>query len=461
MGLLRLSARLVLLSALVGTTAWAEFTFYPYLQSLTDSSVVVRWETATMESALVEYGLSAEYGLSVTRPEPDTIHELVLTGLIPDTQYHYRVVAGPDSSPDAVFRSAPARGCPVRFAVIGDTRTDSAAHQSVVDQITACMPLPLVVLHTGDLTENATWAQYQTFFRVEQNLLACVPSFPVLGNHDLGSMDNWYRFFLLPGNERFYSVRLGSAAVHAVNVYEAFEPGSEQYSWLESELRADSADSTVRHVFVSLHEPPYTTSAAHPSNLQVREYLSPLFERFGVSIVFCGHIHAYERSLVNGVHYVTSGGGGAPLYWDWLEPEPWTLFRLTCYEFVQVDVHGDSVFCQAVQPDGTVFDPFFCTARKPGVGEGRPAHVAQPVLEVTPSPARGTARLVLRTVRTGPARVAIHDVTGRASVELLNRSLKPGEHRAYWSAPSLPAGVYKVVLTTAEGSWVSQVVILR
>ncbi|MEO0078914.1 MAG: metallophosphoesterase [candidate division WOR-3 bacterium] len=461
MGLLRLSARLVLLSALVGTTAWAEFTFYPYLQNLTDSSIVVRWETATMEPALVEYGLSTEYGLSVTRTEPDTVHELVLTGLIPDTTYHYRVVAGPDSSPDAVFRSAPVRGWPVRFAVIGDTRTDSAAHQSVVDRLTACMPLPLVVLHTGDLTENASRAEYETFFRVEQNLLSRVPLFPVPGNHDLGSMDNWYRFFVLPGNERFYSVRIGNAAFHAVNVYEPFEPGSEQYSWLESELRADSADSTIRHVFVSLHEPPYTTSAAHPSNLQVREHLCPLFERFGVSIVFCGHIHAYEHSLANGVHYVTSGGGGAPLHWDWLEPEPWTLFRLTCYEFVQVEVHHDSVFCQAVQPDGTVFDPFSCTVRKPGMVESRPKHVAQPVLEVTPSPARGIVRLVLRIVRTEPVRVSIHDVTGRTSVELLNRVLKPGEHRLDWTVPNLPSGLYRAILSWPEGSSSDQVVIVR
>jgi len=46
----------------------------------------------------------------------------------------------------------------------------------------------------------------------------------------------------------------------------------------------------------------------------VREALTPLFERYGVDIVFNGHHHNYQRSLVHGVTYIVTGGGGAPIY---------------------------------------------------------------------------------------------------------------------------------------------------
>lgn len=448
--------------ALAWTCAWATFTGYPYLQNLTESSVVVRWETATMEPAFVEYGLTTAYGHSAARTEPDTIHELVLAGLAFDTSYHYRVISGPDTSADAAFRSSASFDRPFRFLVHGDTRTDSAAHQVVIDRMLNAAPGSALALHVGDLTENATLAEYGTFFRVEQNLLARVASFPVPGNHELGNMDNWYRFFVLPGNERYYSVRVGNATFHAVNLYEPFTPGSQQHSWLESELRADGADSAGRHVFVWLHEPPYTTSAAHSSNLEVREHLCPLFERYGVGIVFCGHVHAYERSLVNGVQYVTTGGGGAPLHWDWLAPEPWTVFRLTCYEFVQVDVHGDTAYCRAIKPDGEVVDSFACEARKPALSEGGLVRdIKLPAVVASPSVARGTVNLVVRTARPGHVRLAVRDAAGRLVAELLNKVLAQGEHLLTWSAAGRPAGLYYAVLSTNHGSSAVPVVLTR
>ncbi len=457
-----MKTRAQLALVLAWTCARATFTSYPYLQNLTESSVVVRWETVTMEPALVEYGLTTAYGHSVVRTEPDTVHELVLAGLVPDTSYHYRVISGPDTSADAAFRSSAPFDRPFRFLVHGDTRTDSAAHQAVVDRMLTVAPGSALALHVGDLTENGTLAEYGTFFRIEQNLLARVASFPVPGNHELGNMDNWHRFFVLPGNERYYTARVGNAAFHAVNLYEPFTSGSQQHLWLESELQADGADSAVRHVFVWLHEPPYTTSAAHPSNFEVREHLCPLFERYGVGIVFCGHVHAYERSLVNGIQYVTTGGGGAPLHWDWLEPEPWTVFRLTCYEFVQVDVHGDTVYCQAIKPDGEVVDSFACEARKPGLGEGGSVrNLKLPAVVALPSVARGTVNLAVRTDKPGHVRLTIHDAVGRPVGKLLNQPIVPGEHFLMWSAASQPAGLYYAVLSTNHGCNAVPVVLTR
>jgi len=57
----------------------------------------------------------------------------------------------------------------------------------------------------------------------------------------------------------------------------------------------------------------------------VQDALVPLFEQYGVDMVFNGHDHHYERTCPiragqcssaqeGGVVYYVTGGGGAPLY---------------------------------------------------------------------------------------------------------------------------------------------------
>jgi hypothetical protein len=81
---------------------------------------------------------------------------------------------------------------------------------------------------------------------------------------------------------------------------------------------------------VFLHHTPYSCAngiASIGSDLTVRNGWGPLFEQYGVDVVFDGHDHSYERSktvddfLVGGAGghdglgtiYVMSGGGGASL----------------------------------------------------------------------------------------------------------------------------------------------------
>ena len=424
---------------------------YPYLQNQADSTIVVRWETATLQPGLVQYGLTAGYGMLVTQPSPDSFHELTLTGLVADTVYHYRAISGADTSPAATFRSRALSDRPFRFFAYGDTRTDSAAHQGVIDQMLLTAPLPAFALQVGDLTENGTLPDYSTFFNVEGGLLAGVPMYPAAGNHDLRAPANWYRFFVLPNNEMWYTIRNGNSAFHALNTYDPFTPGSDQYDWLVRELRADSADPGVRHVFIWFHDPPYTTNAAHSSNLDVRAYLCPLFERYGVRLVFLGHVHAYEHSFVNGVHYIVTGGGGAPLAYNWNDPEPWTVFRQTCYEFTLVDVHGDSVFCRSIKPDGQVFDSFAVITPPSGIVAAPPTTAsAAALLSISSSPFSRRVRFTITLQSQDAINLTVFDADGRRWVTLFDGSLPAGGHSFYWEPVDAPEGSYVARLRTSR-----------
>jgi hypothetical protein len=343
----------------------------PYLQNLTQSSIVVRWETAAPRKGVVQYGLTRDLGSTARQTRASTQHEVRLTGLLPDTLYYYRAISGSDTSAGAAFHTPVRPGRNFRFLVYGDHRTNPAAHRGVVDRMKLASPPGGFVLDTGDLTTDGSVDAYQSFFDAAGGLISHAPLFPCVGNHDTGDMKNWETYLSLPNNERWYTFRYGNVTFHNLDLYSPYTPGSPQYDWFLGELRADSADVTVRHIVVTFHEPPYTTNQKHASNRTVRQQICPLLERFGVELSFQGHVHAYEHSFVDGVHYIVSGGGGAPLYDSWGAAEPWTVYREACYEFVQVDVRGDTLAVKAVKPGGEIIDPFVIVREEsaaPGTG---------------------------------------------------------------------------------------------
>jgi hypothetical protein len=363
----------LLISLLAAVNSQAAFVTQPYLQDLTDSSIVVRWETGDQQAGMVQFGPTARHGREVSQPSGSIDHELTLTGLQRNRDYHYHAISGPDTGADAVFHTPVISAKPFRFVVYGDgdDRIDDVPHRNLIDRMTELGPSPGLMLATGDLTEGRSLPGYQAFFNGEFPMTSRVALFPAVGNHEFQDMALRSRFFALPGNECWYTVRYGDCAFHFVSLYSSYTPGSEQYEWLLSELKFDSADHDVRYIFVTFHEPPYTTNTTHPSNLDVRRHLCPLFERFHVAIAFQGHDHCYEHSLVNGVHYIITGGGGAPLYDTWGPVESWTVYREATYEFVLVDVRVNEVRCQGIRSDGTAFDSFTIERGRKGEQEGK------------------------------------------------------------------------------------------
>jgi acid phosphatase type 7 len=457
----RLLAFFLLLAAAL--PAQAAFIKQPYLQNLTDASIVIRWETSAAQEGKVQFGLSTTYDSEVAQGSAAAQHEILLTGLLPDTLYHYRAISDPDTSADAVFHTAVGISTSFRFIAYGDNRTNAGPHQSVVDQMTLADPAPGLLVNVGDLTVGGSTSDYQTFFNIEQGILKRATLFPTVGNHDTSNMTNWATLFALPNNERWYSVRYGNSSFHFLDNYSTYTPGSPQYTWFLNELQADSADVTVRHIFVSMHNPPYTTNLGHSSDLNVRQYICPLLERFHVQVAFMGHVHCYEHSLVNGVHYVVTGGGGAPLYSSWGAAQLWTVYRETCYEFTQVDVRGDTLDIKTVKPGGAEIDPFQVIREltpalaQDGSVSGQPALV----LRAAPNPHTGIVRLTFDLTAASPVEVGIHDVAGRRVATLLSRELEAGPHDAWWDGSRAASGTYFAVLRTGGHVQALRLVLLR
>lgn len=196
-------------------------------------------------------------------------------------------------------------------AVYGDSRTGYAVHREVVEGIRSVDPK--AVFHTGDLvTHGANQNNWDYFHDITKELVATTPFYPAVGNHEdpNNSSTLYFDQFALPGNERWYSVDVDGFRFIVLDTVSSIAAGTEQYQWLESQLQSIRADSTVAVVF---HYPPYSTGQHGADEKGLRQSIVPLFENHDVDVVFNGHDHNYERSEVNGIPYVVTGGGGAPL----------------------------------------------------------------------------------------------------------------------------------------------------
>ena len=138
--------------------------------------------------------------------------------------------------------------------------------------------------------------------------------FPSIGNHEwpngIHELAPYLAYFILPGNQRYYSHRDGPLEIFAV-VSDGQEPDgalpiSIQSLWLSNALAVSTAPWRV----VYFHECPYSSGLQHGSYTHQADNMLWPFTAWGASAIFAGHNHVYERVLTNGLNYTTIGLGG-------------------------------------------------------------------------------------------------------------------------------------------------------
>jgi hypothetical protein len=281
------------------------------------------------------------------------------TGLEPGATHHYDVGGGEEGR--VSFKTAPIGPADFQFVVYGDTRTRHDVHRRVIAAVLK-HGIPDFVLHTGDLVANgADSALWPVFFEIEHELLSQTAFFPSLGNHERNTQQ-FYDFFDV--TKPYYSFDWGQAHFSVLDsdigntaadgsARESF--WSEQVRWLKEDL-AKSRKADFR--FVMAHHPPMTAVARRQGSNPEMTALIPLFEKEHVTAGFFGHDHNYQHYLKNGVHYVITGGGGAPLYDVDQPPSGITRKVISTENFVSVKVTGKSAHMEALALDGSVLDRF-------------------------------------------------------------------------------------------------------
>jgi len=351
----------------------------PYLLRPTADSVEIWWETDGEYTPAVAWSedesldrratgetMTDDYSEAMwIAPPPGYRQRVILDGLQPGQRYSYRITSVEDPPAAASLLPAPSASEPTRLIVFGDTRTHDDLHTSVITAMVA--ESPDAVVNTGDLMNSGeNFDNWTGFFAIEAELLHSVPLFPVMGNHEV-MLDGWLVFTTYfgvnpdSGSSLHYSFDHGPVHGIVLNSNGDFESNTEQMTWLETDLQAVGQRAAAPAILVFFHHPLYTFSN-HDPELEAREVLVPLFEVHGVDAVFWGHNHCYERFDVNGVPYITAGGGGAPLNGVG-DPEGDDAALYVTGEstlhYIRLDVEPSRLDATVIRvPDGATIDSF-------------------------------------------------------------------------------------------------------
>lgn len=328
------------------------------------TTVAFTWETAgknnaakarlgTDPSALTD----VHTGYSWTTPppligdkNPAFMHEVHACGLKPGTTYYYQVGGGPAGqetwSATQSFTTVPSTG-KVIVGVLGDARdvvtTWQEAQGRMRDAAVSVQFLSGDVVITGSVESlytqwlDAIWKSPQDptkFWTLGQQLII-----PIAGNHE-NEAAQFYANFAIPGDdpnyaEQFASMDIGNTHFVLVDDQPLSQDGSSAgdaiLAWLDKDLAAANANRSKVPFIVSISHRGLFSTSLHATDgdvLDVRGKLAPIYDKYGVDLVFNGHDHEYERSkplhagspasgdpvVGAGTQYVICAGAGANPY---------------------------------------------------------------------------------------------------------------------------------------------------
>lgn len=303
----------------------------PYLQQGSSDAITVRWRTDVSTDSRVLCGESL--GSLVLCAQDATLvqdHEIELTSLSADTTYYYaigdssEILAGDDA--DHKFITAPLTGVArsTRIWILGDSGKGDQNALDVRDAYFNAVgtdPTHLWLMLGDNAYDSGTDGEYQTkLFDIYADMLRRSVLWPTLGNHDGITANSstqtgpYYDIFSLPtageagglasGTEAYYSFDHGNIHFVVLDSHETDRSiGSAMLTWLESDLAANVQD----WVIAFWHHPPYS-KGSHDSDtetrlVEMRQYVVPILDDYGVDLAFTGHSHSYERSFPIEGHY--------------------------------------------------------------------------------------------------------------------------------------------------------------
>ncbi|QDU18648.1 purple acid phosphatase family protein [Urbifossiella limnaea] len=372
--------------------------FLTYAQDPT-RTVVVQWVGYPGVAPTVRHGRLTAFSWdgatpTATRPfgdSPWVVYRAELTGLVPGTEYLFRVDGHPRTYR---FRTMPAKATDTfTFVSGGDCGVNAHA---VANNILAAKQEPHFALIAGDLGyDNGTSARTALGFlkNYGQHMVdpqgRLIPLVTCLGNHEVkggyarSRAAATYYFPLFDGlypETSYAALDFGDyLSLVLLDTGHVSPVGGAQADWLGGAL---AARQDRPHLIVANHVPAYPSYRA-PTGTGVmglsgtgdgnRRYWCPLFERHNVDVVLEHHDHTFKRTHPlkdgrpdkNGVLYLGDGS------WGMLRPpvspekRPYLASVGRAYHVSLHRLEGDRRFHVALDESGKVADVTATFGKRP------------------------------------------------------------------------------------------------
>ena len=259
----------------------------------------------------------------------------------------------------------PNREGSLKFGVLGDFGTGKRPQYDMGAQMAKAherFPFELVITVGDNLYGSQGPRDFQTKFEEPYKALlaAGVKFYASLGNHDEREVQRNYKLFNMDG-KLYYSFKAPKQNVRFFALDSTY-PDPAERAWLEKELDGSNEGWKIPY----FHHPLYSSGERHGSTPTLSTVWEPLFVKYGVSVVFAGHDHFYERTKPQKdiVHFVTGSGGqlrkgnidrGTGLTAKGFD---------TDQAFLMAEIDRDELFFNAISRTGAVVDSGVIRRRK-------------------------------------------------------------------------------------------------
>ncbi|HET9774528.1 MAG TPA: metallophosphoesterase, partial [Nitrososphaeraceae archaeon] len=277
------------------------------------------------------------------------------------------------------------------FAIVGDwgcTKDTKKTVDSIQDHN------PEIVFSLGDTSYGADINCWLDIVKPISDKMKVT-----IGNHDymsptifqqyaenFGSSGQYYSFdykiihFLMMSSESTYNVGDDPDFLDAKD--------TEQYEYVDKDLSQASKNPGTKWIIVMTHRQQYSSHCGNHDSCdpikKLRDTYHPLFEKYGVDLLFSGHAHNYKRTYPlsynkinssqpiindnnkteyispNGMFQIVVGTGGID-FDRFTNQEPYIAYQQdSSYGFLNVDVadNGNALIGKYYSNDGQVLDEF-------------------------------------------------------------------------------------------------------
>jgi hypothetical protein len=252
----------------------------------------------------------------------------------------------------------------LKFGVMGDFGTGKREQYDLGEQmgrVHSQFPFQLMITVGDNLYGGQRPGDFVKKFEAPYKSLlsAGVKFYASLGNHD-SRQQSAYALFNMDGRT-YYTFKAPKQDVRFFALESSYLDPT-QLQWLERELQNSREDWKIPY----FHHPLYSSGDRHGSDLSKRKALEPLFLKYGVSVVFAGHDHVYERVMPQqGITHFVVGSSGQLRKGNIDKGTGFTAYaNATEQAFLVAEISGDQLFFNAVSKSGKVIDAGVVERRK-------------------------------------------------------------------------------------------------
>ncbi len=307
---------------------FCSFLSKPYIQNVTPDSVTVMWESDFLKpgSNKVNFGTNAEasgaqvIATAIPSGANTYIQKAVLKPLQPGTTYYFRAIS--NSSPNMIQSVKSATKDPNAVFTVG-IWGDSQNLNPFLNMTSYLVNnlSPDFCFSTGNLTTNGNDSvELRKVFipAVLETVGTKVPFFECFGDKDVNAIPNdtdiIRNFIVQP--------KIYNSDASKISGSFAYEYGNSVFisidwsryntdlvpdGWLENFLKSD-VSKQAKFRFIFIHNAPFYERMQSAEMEIVKTNIPLLSKKYGVTAVFSGHMHGYERGVLDGVQYITQGG---------------------------------------------------------------------------------------------------------------------------------------------------------